>query len=88
MRGIGNVVVAGVVGPAGEGIANCGTDGAANAAFIVKAVNCHDELLAALVALLAEFDRYDAAMLRIGRGHCDYGRQRVNARAAIAKANA
>lgn len=43
-------------------------------------------LLAALKNLSDEFDRYDAAMTAIGRGHEDFGFHRVNARAAIAQA--
>lgn len=44
------------------------------------------DLLQALIDLAAEFDRYDAAMTAIGRGHEDYGGQREAARLAIAKA--
>lgn len=43
MVGIGGVKVAGV-----EGVANCGIQGDANAALIVRAVNAHAELVAAL----------------------------------------
>ena len=43
-------------------------------------------MLSALIALADEFDQYDAAMTMIGHGHEDYGRQRANARLAIAKA--
>ena len=55
----------------------------ANARLIAAA----PELLAAIKALVAEFDAYDSAMTEIGRGHEDYGGQRAAARAAIAKAD-
>lgn len=54
----------------------------ANARLIAAA----PELLEACRSLLEEFDRYDAAMTAIGRGHEDFGRQREAARAAVAKA--
>jgi hypothetical protein len=54
----------------------------ANARLIAAA----PDLLKALRELVAEFDRYDAAMTKIGRGHEDYGWQRRDARTAIAKA--
>ena len=44
------------------------------------------DLLPVLENLLAEFDRYDAAMAEIGRGHEDYGGQRAAARVAILQA--
>jgi hypothetical protein len=44
------------------------------------------DLLAALRGLVEEFDHYDTEMTKIGRGHEDYGRQRFQARAAIARA--
>jgi len=44
------------------------------------------DLLPVLENLLAEFDRYDAAMANIGRGHEDYGGQREAARVAIMRA--
>ena len=43
-------------------------------------------LLSALLALSDEFDSYSNAMAEFGRGHEDYGRQRDEARAAIAQA--
>lgn len=52
----------------------------ANAALIVRAVNCHDELVAALEALLHEVDRCDdAATWRLADVE-------ANARAALARA--
>jgi hypothetical protein len=59
----------------------------ANAAYIVRAVNAHDELLAALKHFMAYSDdvmlgrKYSAANLQLGLEMC-----RSNARAAIAKA--
>lgn len=50
---------------------------AANAAFIIRAVNCHEELVAALKDVLTEMEVFDP------RGN---GRFMENARTALAKA--
>ena len=42
----------------------------------------------ALGSLLTEFDTYDAEMTKIGRGHEDYGLQRSDARALLARLDA
>jgi hypothetical protein len=50
LRGIDNVPCSGVQDITGATVANCGTgpEGARDAAHIVKCVNAHDELVAAL----------------------------------------
>lgn len=53
-----------------------------------KAYLSHAQLVEALKNLADEFDKYDAAMVKIGRGHEDYGGHRAFARAALAKCNA
>lgn len=50
---------------------------------LVSRVNANP--LAALKALAEEFDRYDAAMTKIGRGHEDHGGQRKRARDILAQ---
>ena len=42
------------------------------------------DLVAALRGLVEEFDRYDAAMTKIGRGHSDLTMCRAEARAVLA----
>lgn len=58
MRGIGNVPVAGVESYGHGSIANCGTDGHANAAHIVTCVNGHAKLLDALTDCAQAMARY------------------------------
>ena len=46
--------------------------------------DCVEKLIRACGRLVTEFDAYDNAMAEIGRGHEDYGRQRDDARVALA----
>jgi len=53
--------------------------------FNGRVIAAAKDLYMALEGVLDEFDEYDEAMSSIGRGHEDYGRQRRDAKAILAK---